>query len=564
MTRPSGIDAQNNAENRATLYPWSCAGLCPHQCGSAYRTPRAQPQSPKKARRFARQPAQGYHDLANLPESPSIEMSSFMRVVFVASRPAETSELALLVRKDGVATVAGGHPQGESMAMAAKLARFDGEAGSLCEHVWAERGSARRVLLVGIGAGSPEDYEKAGGALTAKLLTSGTTELTIDASEASADAAARLAAGAVLRGWRFDTYRTRLPDKQRPTLEALTIVNADPGVEAAWQSASAIIDGISLTRELVTEPANIIYPESFVERCQRLTRVGVEIQVLDEDAMRAAGMGSLLGVGQGSVRASRLLVMKWDGTGGEEKTPVMFIGKGVTFDTGGISLKPGPGMEDMKWDMGGAGAVAGAMLALAGRKAKAYVVGVCGLVENMPDGNAQRPGDVVTSMSGQTIEVLNTDAEGRLVLCDAMTWAQKNFRPKVMIDLATLTGAMIVALGHEYGGMFANDDGLAAQLQAAGTSAGDPLWRMPLGEAYNKLIDSPIADMKNIGPREAGSITAAQFLQRFVEDGVKWAHLDVAGMVWASKPGTVWDKGATGYGVRLLDRFVADNHERRG
>ena len=218
-------------------------------------------------------------------------------------------------------------------------------------------------------------------------------------------------------------------------------------------------------------------------------------------------------------------------------------------------------MEDMKWDMGGAGAVVGAMKALAGRKAKAHVVGVCALVENMPDGNAQRPGDVVTSMSGQTIEVINTDAEGRLVLCDAMTWVQRKYAPKVMVDLATLTGAMIVALGHEYGGMFSNDDGLAAQLSAAAASAGDPLWRFPLGDAYNKMIDSPIADMKNVGPREAGSITAAQFLQRFVEDGVKWAHLDIAGMVWAAKPGAVWDKGATGYGVRLLDRFVADNFE---
>jgi leucyl aminopeptidase len=218
-------------------------------------------------------------------------------------------------------------------------------------------------------------------------------------------------------------------------------------------------------------------------------------------------------------------------------------------------------MEDMKWDMGGAGAVAGAMLALAGRKAKAHVVGVCGLVENMPDGNAQRPGDVVTSMSGQTIEVINTDAEGRLVLCDAMTWVQKRFQPEYMVDLATLTGAMIISLGHEYGGLFANDDGLADKLTAAGKAVGDPLWRFPIGPAYDKLIDSPIADMKNVGPREGGSITAAQFLQRFVDEGVKWAHLDIAGMVWASKPGAVWDKGATGFGVRLLDRFVADNFE---
>jgi leucyl aminopeptidase len=215
----------------------------------------------------------------------------------------------------------------------------------------------------------------------------------------------------------------------------------------------------------------------------------------------------------------------------------------------------------MKWDMGGAGAVAGAMLALALRKANAHVVGVCGLVENMPDGNAQRPGDVVTSMSGQTIEVINTDAEGRLVLCDAITWVQKKYSPKILIDLATLTGAIIISLGNEHGGLFSNDDDLANSLIKAGKSSGDPLWRMPLGSAYDKLIDSPIADVKNVGPREAGSITAAQFIQRFVDEGVKWAHLDIAGMVWASKAGAVWDKGATGYGVRLLDRFIADNFE---
>ena len=262
------------------------------------------------------------------------------------------------------------------------------------------------------------------------------------------------------------------------------------------------------------------------------------------------------------MREARLLAMEWDGTGGAVEKPVVFVGKGVTFDTGGISIKPAAGMEDMKWDMGGAGAVAGAMKALAGRKAKARVVGICGLVENMPDGNAQRPGDIVTSMSGQTIEVLNTDAEGRLVLCDALTWAQRTYNPQVIVDLATLTGAMIVSLGNEYAGIFSNDDGLAQDLIAAGQAVGDPLWRFPLSPAYDKLIDSPIADMKNIGPRYAGSITAAQFLKRFIEDGVKWAHLDIAGMVWADKPGGTWDKGATGYGVRLIDRYVADRFER--
>ena len=479
-----------------------------------------------------------------------------MRVTLLPSRPADSGALAFLVAKDAALA------HDDLLSAAATLGRFDGDAGTVIEHLYTDEGSGRRLLAAGIGKASAEDYEKAGAALTAKLLTSGETTLVIDASGVDADSVARLATGAVLRGWRHDRYRTTMPAKQKPTLNDIVIVTTDPAADAAWTRAQAIVAGVSLTRELVSEPANILYPESFVDRVRHLGDLGVEIEVLDDDAMRVLGMGALLGVGQGSARPSRLLAMRWDGTGGISKPPVVFVGKGVTFDTGGISIKPAGGMEDMKWDMGGAGAVAGAMKALAMRKANAHVVGVCALVENMPDGNAQRPGDVVTSMSGQTIEVINTDAEGRLVLCDAMTWVQRKYAPKVMIDLATLTGAMIVALGHEYGGMFANDDGLAAQLTSAAAAAGDPLWRFPLGDAYNKLIESPIADMKNVGPREAGSITAAQFLQRFVDDGVKWAHLDIAGMVWAAKPGAVWDKGATGYGVRLLDRFVADNYER--
>ena len=315
---------------------------------------------------------------------------------------------------------------------------------------------------------------------------------------------------------------------------------------------------MEFTKELVTLPANILYPESFVERCRKaLDGTGIEIVVLDDAQMEKLGMGALLGVGQGSSRPSRILAMRWNGGAPGDK-PTVFVGKGVTFDTGGISLKPGAGMEDMKWDMGGAGAVAGAMVALAKRKAKANVVGVCGLVENMPDGKAQRPGDVVKTMSGQTVEVINTDAEGRLVLCDALHWAQEEFQPAVVIDLATLTGAMIIALGHEQAGLFSNDDTLAERLSAAGKASGDGVWRMPIGPAYDKLIDSPIADMKNVGPREAGSITAAQFLKRFIKDGTPWAHLDIAGMAWSNKPGPTYGKGATGYGVRLLDQYVRD------
>jgi leucyl aminopeptidase len=491
-----------------------------------------------------------------------------MQISFVTALPTSTAVRIIPVSKDSLAavTIAGLDTAQNSVLRAGAVAsRFEGEAGSLFE-TFADTGdSVKRILLVGVGQGSTEDYEKAGAAITAKLQASGETAAVVSfaglAIMPSAETVARFVAGAVLRNWRYDVYRTKLPEKQKPTLAGLIIVGAPEGSEAAWTRQAAIAQGVAFTRELVTEPANVIYPESFVARCQRLKDLGVEIEVLGQAEMAASGMGALLGVNQGSVREPQLLVMRWDGTEGAKSPPVVFVGKGVTFDTGGISLKPPGGMEDMKWDMGGAGAVAGAMMALAGRKANAHVVGICGLVENMPDGNAQRPGDVVTSMSGQTIEVINTDAEGRLVLCDAMTWVQRKYKPQVMIDLATLTGAIIISLGHEHGGLFSNDDGLAEQLLAAGKSAGDPLWRMPIGPAYDKLIDSPIADIKNVGPREGGSITAAQFLHRFVDEGVKWAHLDIAGMVWAAKPGAVWDKGATGYGVRLLDRFIADNFE---
>jgi leucyl aminopeptidase len=480
-----------------------------------------------------------------------------MEIAINSTRP-ETDTLAFAVAKDGFDALP--LTAAATLAAGAAAARFAGEAGATFESFVDEGGKVLRVVLVGIGAGTDADMERAGGALAARLLNSGASHVAVEfPGGVSGESAARLAYGVKLRSWRIDTYRTRQAEKAKPTLTQATIVSADAG--AAWDRLSAVAAGVAFTRELVSEPANILYPESFVERCQHLADLGVKITVLDKAAMEELGMGSLLGVAQGSAREARLLAMEWDGTGGTAEKPVVFVGKGVTFDTGGISIKPAAGMEDMKWDMGGAGAVAGTMKALAGRKAKARVVGICGLVENMPDGNAQRPGDIVTSMSGQTIEVLNTDAEGRLVLCDVITWAQKTYAPEIIIDLATLTGAMIVSLGSEYAGIFSNDDGLADDLIAAGKAAGDPLWRFPLSPAYDKLLDSPIADMKNIGPRFAGSITAAQFIKRFVDEGVKWAHLDIAGMVWADKPGPVWDKGATAYGVRLLDRLVADKFE---
>ena len=493
-----------------------------------------------------------------------------MKVIFSDVRPQGSYALALPVWSETMLNerLAGLDETARRLAArAADAQRFEREPAAIAETFLAEGETARRLLLIGLGAKRDDEalFERVGGALTARLLVSGETRLVIDVAglNLSGEDAARIGFGAAARAWRFDKYRTKLAKKQKPTLAEVEIVGAGGGADAAWQNRSALLEGLFLTRELVTEPANIIYPESFVDRVRpELEALGVEIDVLDEGQMTELGMGALLGVAQGSVRPPRLLAMRWNGAANSAAKPVVFVGKGITFDTGGISIKPAAGMESMKWDMGGAGAVAGAMKAIAARKARANVVGICVLAENMPDGNAQRPGDVVTSMSGQTIEIINTDAEGRLVLADAMTWAQRTYKPEIMIDLATLTGAIIVSLGFEYAGIFSNDDQLAARLTGAGAACGDKLWRFPLGDVYDKQMDSPIADMKNAGPREGGSIMAATFLQRFVEDGVKWAHLDIAGTVWANKAGTLHDKGATGYGVALLDRFIADHYEK--
>ncbi|MEQ5788650.1 leucyl aminopeptidase [Erythrobacter sp. NFXS35] len=482
-----------------------------------------------------------------------------MQIHFTASPPAEIRLRARIANQG--ASLAG---IDQALVDGAAAARFTGRVGQVFEGFTSEGGTLRRIALAGAGeptAGERRlNLERAGAGLTAKYLVSGETAMVLDLGGAglSADDAAAVLLGLRLRGWRHDKYRTKLAADKRPSLATIHVTGAPDGTEAAWEREAALAKGVEFTRVLVAEPANVIYPASFVAACEEaFAGTGVEITVLGEAEMEALGMGALIGVGKGSERESKLLTIRWNGGAANDK-PTVFVGKGVTFDTGGISLKPPPGMEDMKWDMGGAGAVAGAMLALAGRKAKANVIGVMGLVENMPDGKAQRPGDIVTTMSGQTVEVLNTDAEGRLVLCDALHWAQEQYDAARIVDLATLTGAMIIALGNEHGGMFANDDTLADQLTAAGKATGDKLWRMPLGPNYDKLIDSPIADIKNVGPREAGSITAAQFLQRFIKNGTPWAHLDIAGMVWANKPGHSWDKGATGYGVRLLDQFVRD------
>ena len=489
-----------------------------------------------------------------------------MQITFRPSAGAADSStprlLARIVDQDGLPA-----DLSRTDAEGAAAARFTGKTGQVFESFGERDGRVVRLVLAGAGKADADDrtaaLERAGAALSARYLTSGETALGLDLTGSQLDASevAAVLLGLRLRAWRHDAYRTRLKDEQKRSLDEVVVIGAPEGTQAAWQIEQALADGVELTRELVAEPANVIYPESFVERVsKRLEGTGAEIIVLDEDDMRELGMGALLGVSQGSAKPARLLAIKWMG-GAKAGKPTVFVGKGVTFDTGGISLKPPPGMEDMKWDMGGAGAVAGAMLSIARRKAKANVIGVCGLVENMPDGNAQRPGDIVTTMSGQTVEVLNTDAEGRLVLCDAITWVQKEFEPAAIVDLATLTGAMIISLGHEHGGVFSNNDRLADNLLAAGRASGDKLWRFPLSPEYDKLIDSPIADIKNVGPRYAGSITAAQFIQRFVENGTPWAHCDIAGMVWADKAGATWDKGATGFGVRLIDRFVRDTVE---
>jgi len=446
-----------------------------------------------------------------------------------------------------------------ALKKAMDVSRFSGASGQTKEIIAPDGLSFERVLLVGIGEadklGETEVVEL-GATVTAALGLSGSTKATLVAGDLDA---VSLAEGALLRGYRFDKYRTKEPEAKKPTLSEVVLATNQEGAASAFEARAKVVDGVFMTRDLISEPANILYPESFAAEIKTLESLGVKVTILGEAEMAKLGMGSLLSVGQGSEKESQLVVMEWQG-GNQGEAPISFVGKGVTFDTGGISLKPGEGMEQMKWDMGGAGTVVGLMKALAGRKAKANVVATVGLVENMPSGNATRPGDVVTSMSGQTIEILNTDAEGRLVLADAIWYTKEEFKPKFIIDLATLTGAIIISLGHEHAGIFSNDDKLCEQLSASGIATGDKVWRMPLHKNYDKLLDCQVADMKNIGGRAAGSITAAQFLQRFVED-TPWVHIDIAAMVWSDKDLPLSEKGGTGYGVRLLDRFVQDNYE---
>jgi leucyl aminopeptidase len=455
------------------------------------------------------------------------------------------------------------------LAKAEAVAEFKGALHATCQ-VLAPHGSpADRLIVLGMGEGDTltlNDWLNAGGTAAAAFGKAEEVTIFLDLPGAtpSAEAVAEFALGMRLRAYKFDRYKVRTKTKEGDTPEprktkVTLVTEAAASAKKALAVTQAIGDGVVLARDLVNEPANVLGPVEFAAQAKALEALGVEVEILGEKEMGKLGMGALLAVAQGSVRPPRMAIMQWKG-GKAKEAPVAFIGKGVVFDTGGISIKSAAGMEDMKGDMGGAAAVTGLMMALAGRKAKVNVVGIIGLVENMPDGNAYRPGDVVTSMSGQTIEVLNTDAEGRLVLCDALHYCNEQFKPKLMINLATLTGAIMVALGSQHAGLFSNDDALASNLTAAGLDTAEKLWRMPLGKEYDKMIDSKIADMKNTGGRYAGSITAAQFLKRFVGD-TPWAHLDVAGTAIGS-PSTEINQGwASGFGVRLLNAFVAKNHE---
>jgi leucyl aminopeptidase len=496
-----------------------------------------------------------------------------MKISFAAPRMPRSGTVVVAImedRKMSPHAIEIDKETGGAIKRAMEASRFTGKGDeTLMIPAPANMGDVSRVMLIGVGKprlGDRSARQNRGGVILAALNAVGEQNAAFFVNafkgKDTAMAAADLAYGARLRSYRFDKYRTKEKPEQKPSMKELTLlVDGPKAAEKEFEPLDKIAEGVIFTRDLVSEPANVIYPETLAAEAKKLASLGVEVEVLDEKQLKTLGMNMLLGVAQGSRRPARLVVMQWKGNPrAKNKAPLAFLGKGVTFDTGGISIKAAGGMEDMKWDMGGAGVVIGLMKALAGRKARANVVGIAGCVENMPDGNAQRPGDIVKSMSGQTVEVINTDAEGRLVLGDALWYCQDRFKPQFMVNLATLTGAIIVALGHEHAGIFSNNEPLAERLISAGKSVEEKLWRMPLGDAYDRALDTDAADMKNIGGRDAGSITAAQFLQRFV-NGVPWAHLDIAGTTWSKKDAPMVPKGATAFGVRLLERFVADHYE---
>lgn len=497
-------------------------------------------------------------------------MPNEAKVSFAPLDDAFRAVTVVFAGKDGELGDAAGKRLGESVsariAAAAKAESFSGKSGaSLSLPAEAGLGDAP-VLLIVVGTQTkdePLDFLNLGGQVQGKLPKGRDVSVLglLPTGAMTPEQAALFALGAQLGAYRFDRYQTKKGEEAEKTAGKLVLqVENSSAARKAWKTEEAIHAGVVLARDLVNEPANILTPTEFAARAAELESLGVEIEVLGEKEMKKLGMRALLGVGQGSHEESKLVIMKWLGAKDEKAQPIAFVGKGVVFDTGGISIKPAAGMEDMKGDMGGAAAVTGLMKVLAGRKAKVNVIGAIGLVENMPDGKAIRPGDILTSMSGQTIEVINTDAEGRLVLCDVLWHIKHKFEPKFMVNLATLTGAIMVALGQEYAGLFSNNDDLAENLAKAGKATGEKVWRMPLGPEYDKQIDSKFADMKNTGGRFGGSITAAQFLQRFV-DGCPWAHLDIAGTAMGSPQSEINKSWGSGFGVRLLNQLVAESYE---
>jgi leucyl aminopeptidase len=494
-----------------------------------------------------------------------------MQIEFAAPSPSDHGTTVVLATAGGRLGQQGeqvDEASGGALRRAIALAGKRFKRGSVIELVAPQEGGLDRILIAKVGRpdeAKTTDVEALGGSVALKLRSAGVAEarILVDAIEglplAPPALAVALALGASLRSYRFTRYRTKKEDDaETGEVKRLTLQLDDPdAAEKSWRSEAAVVAGVHHARDLISEPANVLYPETFADACRALgDEVGLEVEVLGRSRLQELGMNAILGVAQGSVREPFVVAMRWQG-GGDE-APVALVGKGVCFDSGGISLKPAGGMEDMKWDMGGAAAVFGAMKAIAGRKAKANVVGVVGLVENMPGGSAQRPGDVVKTAAGVTVEVINTDAEGRLVLADVLHYVAEHYKPKAMVDLATLTGAIIVALGHEQAGLFTNDEGLAGELEAAGTTVGEKVWRMPLGEAYAEHIKSDIADIKNVGrAREAGATAGAIFLARFAGD-VPWAHLDIAGVTFAKRDLPLAGKGATAFGVRLLDRWLRE------
>ncbi|MCC8969885.1 leucyl aminopeptidase [Bradyrhizobium brasilense] len=497
-------------------------------------------------------------------------MSDAVKVGFV---PFSASARGILVvfcddqLKLGAATRKALGAAAETVKRAAAANQFKGKSGAVLDILAPEGIKVERLIVIGTGKAADlkeKDFLKFGGVAAGKLNAgSGSMAVVAELPDAAmaAGQAAAIATGIRLRAYKFDRYKTKKKDGEDGALRAdVSIAVDDVGAaRKAYAPEASVVDGVNLARELVNEPPNVLYPEEFARRASQLRKLGVSVEVLDVKAMTKLGMGALLGVAQGSARPGRAVIMRWNG-GKKSEAPVAFVGKGVCFDTGGISIKSAGGMEDMKGDMGGAACVVGLMHALAARKARVNAVGAIGLVENMPDGNAQRPGDIVTSMSGQTIEIINTDAEGRLVLADVLWYVAKKFKPKFMVDLATLTGAIMVALGTDHAGMFSNNDELAERLAKVGLETGEKVWRMPLGPEYDKQIDSQFADMKNTGGRNGGSITAAQFLQRFV-DGTPWAHLDIAGTAMGAPKTEINQSWGSGYGVRLLERLVSDYYE---